>query len=333
MMRQSRRQFVQSVGVAGLALAAGCGRLPWQAQAPPKVPRVGYLSIASHSSIMTLTDAFRHGLRELGYVEGHNIVIEYRSAEGSDERLPALAAELVGLPVDVIVAGSAQALLAAMGATSTIPIVAAQAGDPVGTGLVASLARPGGNLTGLINMGAKLNQKRLELLKDAVPSFSRVAVLANPGNPMTTLQLAETREAAQSLEVQLQILEVHRADAFGSAFEAASREGAEAMIILGSPLMTATAARLAELTGRSRLPAIHGIRDFVGAGGLMAYGADLRAQFRRAATYVDKILKGARPADLPIEQPTTFDFVINLRTAQALGLTIPPHVLLHRPPR
>jgi putative ABC transport system substrate-binding protein len=323
----TRRQVMQGMGIMGLGLLAGCGRWPGQGQPPTKVPRIGMLMETSLSHA-PMADAFRQGLSELGYVEGQNILIEYRSAEGQDERYPALAAELVGLPIDVLVTGGVSATQAAKQATRTLPIVFGQTGDPMGMGLVASLARPGGNLTGLSNVARDLSAKRLELLQQTVPGLASVAVLMNPANSATSEQLAETQDAAPRLGLRLLVLEVRQAEDLERAFATAAEHRAEAMTILGAAQLTVSAARLAALAGQHHLPAIYPIRVFAEEGGLMAYGSDVRDQFRRAASYVDKILKGANPADLPVEQPMRFDLVINLRTAQALGLTIPPHVLL-----
>jgi putative tryptophan/tyrosine transport system substrate-binding protein len=321
----TRRQVMQGAGAMGLGLLAGCGRWPGQGQPPTKVPRIGMLMETSLSHA-PMADAFRQGLSELGYVEGQNILIEYRSAEGQDERYPALAAELVGLPIDVLVTGGVSATQAAKQATRTLPIVFGQTGDPVGTGLVASLARPGGNLTGLSNVARDLSAKRLELLQQTVPGLASVAVLLHPAT--SEQQLAETQDAAQRLGLRLLLLEVRQAEDLERAFATASEHRAEAMTILGAHQITASAARLAALAGQHHLPAIYPVRVFADEGGLMTYGSDVRDQYRRAAYYVDRILKGAKPADLPVEQPMRFDFVINLKTAQALGLTIPQHVLL-----
>ena len=284
--------------------------------------------MATSPSTGPLAEAFRDGLRELGYVEGQNLAIEYRDALGGSDQLREIAANLVHVPVDILVTGGGPATEAAKQATSTLPIVFTQSADPVGTGLVASLARPGGNVTGLTNSAKDLSAKRLQLLKETVPGLSSVAVLWNPTSPGTVEQHAETQEAARLLGLRLLVLEVRRADDLERAFESASEHRAEALAILGDPLMTASAARLADLAAQRRLPAIYPVRVFAEEGGLMAYGSDVRDQYRRAASYVDKILKGANPADLPVEQPMRFDLVINLKTAQALGLTIPQHVLI-----
>jgi putative tryptophan/tyrosine transport system substrate-binding protein len=320
----SRRTFV--LGAGGLGLLAGCGRLPWQAQAPPKVYRIGFLSGTVSASSAEL-EAFRQALRALGYVEGHNITFEYRFTE-RDEQMPALAADLVRLPVDIIVGSGTPANQAAKDATATIPIVIASSGDPVKTGLVASYAHPGGNLTGFSSLAQGLSGKRLQLLTEAVPGVSRVAVLGNPANPVVAVTFSELPTAAQSLGVRLQILEVQDPGEFEGAFEAAAREGAEALITELDPLIGNYRTPIVELAAKHRLPAMYPIADFAQAGGLMAYGVTLSDLYRRAAGFVDKILKGTKPADLPVEQPMTFDFVVNMKTAQALGITFPNEIML-----
>jgi putative ABC transport system substrate-binding protein len=299
-------------------------------QEPGKVPRVGSLAPRNRSDGAPFLDAFRQGLRELGWVEGKNIVIEYRWAEGRSERLLDLAAELVRLNVDVILAANTSAVVAAKSATSTIPIVMAVGGsDPVGLGLVGSLARPGGNVTGLsFSVGGDIFGKGLELLRETVPKVRRVAVLSNPANPGQALAIRDVKVAARSLGVQLQLLETRGPNEFESAFAAMARERAGALFVVPDSMFGLNRARLQELAAKRRLPAMYGLREHTEAGGLMSYGVDVRDNFRRAATYTDKILKGARPADLPVEQPTKFELVINLKTAKALGLTIPPSVLL-----
>ena len=273
--------------------------------------------------------AFRQGLRDLGYVEGQNIAIEYRWAEGRFERLPDLAAELVRLKVDVIVSVVTQASLAAKNATRTIPIVMVAAGDPLGSGLVASLARPGGNVTGPSSMLAELAGKELELLKETVPNVSRVAVLWNPANAVWQAQMLRATEvAARALGLQLQLLEARGPDELEGAFAAMTRERASALLVQVDVIFALHARRIADLAAKRRLPAMYGSREHVEAGGLISYAPNVPDVFRRAATYVDKILKGAKPADLPVEQPTKFELVINLKTAKALGLTIPQAVLI-----
>jgi putative ABC transport system substrate-binding protein len=293
----------------------------------PKVPRVGYV-FGSSSENRHLLEAFRQGLRELGYLEGQTVTLEVRWADGRSERLPEPVAELVRLPVDVLVAESGLAGLAAQKATQTIPIVMAPVGDPVGAGLVASLGRPGGNITGVSMFAPDLSGKRLELLQEAVPKVSRVGVLWNPTNPNSAAQLRQTEVAARALGVRLlQPLGVRGPDEFASAFSALVNERAEALNVLADGLFLTQRRRIAELAIKGRLPTMSGDTGFAEAGGLMYYGPSIPDAVRRAATYVDKILKGAKPGDLPVEQPTKFELVINLKTAKALGLTIPPSVL------
>jgi putative tryptophan/tyrosine transport system substrate-binding protein len=300
-----------------------------EAQQATKVARIGYL-LSNPAANPHLHEAFRQGLRDLGYVEGRNLVIEYRSAEGKLERLPALAAELVALKVDVIVAGGTPAALATKQATKTLPIVFTAVADPVTSGLVTSLARPGGNVTGLSVLLPELVGKCLERLKQAVPEVSRVAVLWQPGGlgERTEKDMLKRAEvAARALGVRLQFLEARGPADFDRAFSDMTRARAGALTVLASNMLLGERRRLVDLAAENRLPAVYTWRDFVDAGGLMAYGPDLADSFRRAATYVDKILKGAKPGDLPVEQPTKFELVINLKTAKALGLTIPPSLL------
>jgi ABC-type uncharacterized transport system substrate-binding protein len=319
----NRRRFL-------LTSLAGALAAPLAAEAQQhsgKVVRIGFLSPVSSTTAPHVLEAFRQGLRDLGYVEGQNTVVEYRWAEGRAEPLPVLAAELVGLKVDVIVASGTLGPLAAKSATKTIPIVMASAGDPVGTGLVASLARPGGNVTGLSTLTPELGGKRLQLVKEVLPGVSRVAVLWNAANPYTVLLVRETEAAARTLGVQTQSLEVRGPDDFENVLPAAISGGAGALIVVDDPLTVSNRMRIANFAARNRLPAMYGFREFAEAGGLMSFGANLADLYRRATVYVDKILKGAKPADLPIEQPIKFDLVINLKTAKALGLTIPPSLL------
>ena len=303
--------------------------LPAAAQPLEKAPRVGFLGPRTRSNDAGVVDAFLQGLRNLGWVEGKTIVIEYRWAEGRLERLPDLAAELVRLKVDVILAGSSAVAVAARNATATIPIVMATGGDPVGLGLAASLSRPGGNVTGLsFSVGTEIAGKQLELLKETVTKVRRVAVLSNPANPSHALAIETVSVGARAVGVQLQLLEARDRNEFDRAFAAMARERAEALLVVLDPVFGFHRARLGDLASKNRLPAVYGSREYPEAGGLMSYGADFRDNYRRSATYVDKILKGAKPADLPIEQPTKFELVINLKTAKALGLTIPPLLLL-----
>ncbi len=311
-----------------LFFAAAILAVPLGADAQPtgKVFRIGVLALSfAHSPSY---EAFLKGLRDLGDVEGRNLVIELREAGGRLERLPQVAAELVGLQVDVIFAPSTPIVLAAQQATTKIPVVFASAGDPVGSGLVASIARPGGNVTGLSLFAPEIVAKQLQLLKEAVPKASRVAVLSNPALPYTALMVKETEAAARSLGVRVQLLGVREAAALDGAFSAATQERAGALFVLFDPLLFAHRTRIVEFANKNRLPAMAPHREYAEVGGLMAYGADLRDNFRRAATYVHKILAGAKPADLPVEQPTKFELVINLKTAKALGLTIPQSVLI-----
>jgi putative ABC transport system substrate-binding protein len=312
-----------------LTLALGILWTPlWsEAQQLTQVPRIGLLSSYSSTAASRNHEALRQGLHELGYVEGQTIVLEERWAEGKLERLPDLAAELVRLQVDIIVATEVPPARAARQATERIPIVIA-GGDAVGTGLIANIARPGGNITGVATNAAELSGKWLELLKETVPAISRVAVLADLNTPITRMALQEMQVAAPALEVQLQSLSVHELDELEGAFAAMRREHAEALVVLPSSLANIHRARINELAAKSRLPTMWEWRDAVVDGGLMAYGPDNASLWHRAATYVDKILKGAKPADLPVERPIKFELVINLKTAQALGLTMPPSILL-----
>jgi putative ABC transport system substrate-binding protein len=311
------------VGPVGLLAAP----LVTAAQPTAKVPRIGSLGGPPPELSPVLREFFQR-LRELGYVDGQNVVIEGRYYGDLVDRLPVLAAELVRIPVDVIVAGAAPAPEAAKGATSTIPIVMAGTHpDPVGRGLVASLARPGGNVTGLAFGASELRGKQLQLLKETVPRLGLVAVLSDPTNPLHAQELRGVEGAARALKVRLRVVEARAPSEFAEAFLVATRERAGALMVLGGSMLFTHRARLAELATQYRLPAMLTGRDSVEAGGLMAYGADIGAGFRRAADYVDRILKGARPSDLPVEQPTKFELVLNLKTAKALGLTIPPAVL------
>jgi putative tryptophan/tyrosine transport system substrate-binding protein len=323
-----RRQLLLGAGGVGLGLLAGCGRLPWQAQESVKVYRIGFLSPRSLSMLSDRLEAFRQGLRALGYVEGQNIDIEVRSAEGEYDRLPALAAELVRLPVDVIVTGADPAIRAAQQATGTIPIVMGVVVDPVGTGFVASLARPGGNITGLSMMAPVLAAKQLELLKETVPGLSRVAVLWNPTNPGNAPQLREVQVATGALGVRLQPVEARGPNELEHAFLAMTKEQADGLLVLAESMLLDDRAKVVDLAAKSHLPAVYGLREHVEAGGLMSYAANISDLYRRAAYYVDRILKGTKPADLPVEQPTIFDFVVNMKTAPQLGITFPPEILL-----
>ncbi len=321
----SRRGFIGTL-VGGLVSAPLAG----EGQQAAQIPRIGFLSPDSPSDprVLGRFRAFQQGLRELSYVEGQNIAIESRWAEGRWDRLPGLAAELVRLKVDVIVTYGPPAIQAVKQATRTIPIVMAGVIDPETTGFVASLARPGGNITGLSLMAPELVGKQLEILKEVVPKVSRVALLGNPTNAGTAPQLRNAQNAARALGIQLQPQEARGPSEIDSAFAAMSKEQVGAVIVLVDLTLIAQRTRIADLAAKRHLPAVYGMRDHVEAGGLMAYGASVLDRYRRAAGYVDKILKGAKPADLPIEQPTKFELVINMKTAKALGLTIPPSVLL-----
>jgi putative tryptophan/tyrosine transport system substrate-binding protein len=327
MQRTSRRRFVGTMlALAGSGLWSGCGVLPRWGDQPATVPRLGHLSLGSAESEQGWLVDVRQGLRELGHVEGQTFTIDSRYAE-RDDQLPARAAELVGLPVDIILSASSQATPAAKQATATVPIVMAHGGDPIAAGLVASLARPGGNVTGLTSIAPQLIRKRLGLLREVVPGTSRVAVLWNPGNPAKPPEFREAQDAAAAFGLELQSLEVRGPGDLDGAFRAALSARAEALLALSEGLINSQFARIAAFATERRLPSIGEVRLFPDAGGLMNYGANISDIRRRAATYVDKLLKGAKPADLPVEQPTTFDFVINLTTARAIGLVVPPSVL------
>src|SRR6266536_231608 len=315
-----RRDFIALLGGAAVwPLAA-------RAQQGGKVYRIGFFS-AGAANTPHLRAAFVETLRKLGWIEGKNVVFEYRYAENRLERLPELAEELVRLNVDIIVAPGTLAPLAAKRVTTTIPIVMANAGDPLGSGLVSSLARPGGNVTGLSLMVPDIGGKRLELLKDVLPRMSSVAVLWNVANPYPALVFRETESAARTFGIEVQSLEVRGPGDFDGVFENARLQHPEALITVEDPLTVNYRKQIVDFAATNRLPAIHGVREFVEAGGLMAYGASLSDLLRRAAGYVDKIFKGAKPADLPVQQPTKFEFVINLKAAKALGLTIPPSLI------
>ena len=320
--------WYRAVGfIATLTLSMLVVPLAAVGQQAGKIPRIGWLS-ARPSASDPFLPAFQEGLRALGWVEGQNIALEYRWAEGQYERFPGLAAELGRLPVDVIVAMITPAALAAQHTTTTIPIVMVAVHDPVGSGLVASLARPGGNVTGLSLLSPPLVGKQLQFLREVVPTVSRVAVLWNLASPGNVLMVREAEEAARALGVQLHLVGARGPEEFDSAFAAITSAGAGALLVLGDAMFSVHRTRLAALAAQSRLPAMYAGRLVVEAGGLIGYGPSILANYRRAATYVDKILKGAKPADLPVEQPTTFELVINLKTAKALGITMPPSLLL-----
>jgi len=319
----NRRKLVVALGAGALAAPLAC----LAQQQRSKVARIGLLEPTSASSSANLREALIAGLRELGYVEGKNIIIEERWAEGNYERLPALAAELVRLKVDVIVAAGTPAPQAAQQATTTIPIVMAAASDAVDAGLVASLSRPGGNITGLTNLNVDLSSKRVELLRVAVPKLSRVAVLVNPGHPGHPDSLKIIQAAAKTAGVSVSPLRAGTVSQIEAALVEMTRERAGALMVLPDPLFTSQRRRIAELATKDRLPTMFSNREYVEDGGLMSYGQNPAEHFQRAATYIDKILKGARPADLPVEQPTQFELVINLKTAKAIGLTISQDLL------
>lgn len=305
--------------------------VPLGADAQPtgKVYRLGFLASGTSTASVGMVEAFRDGMRELGWVEGRNVVVDYRFAEGRNELLPGLAAELVRKRVDLIVAANSPTAIAARNATSTIPIVMTSVSDPVRFGLVASLARPGGNVTGVTySAGLEIFDKQLQLLLEAVPTAKRVAVLWNPSNPGHAAVVSNVQAAAQSLGLSVQLVEARSPDDFDGAFATMAKERSQALLVVSDAMFGSHASRLGELVTKSRLPSVHGTRSNVEAGGLILYGANILRQVRRSAVYVDKILKGANPADLPVEQPTMFDLVINLKTARTLGLTIPRSLLL-----
>ena len=321
-----RREFITLLGGAAAAwpLAAG-------AQQPSStVRRIGFLSpgVARTMAVRGLVEAFRQGLKEYGWVEGQNISVEYRFAEGKEEALPGIAAALVQSRLDVIVADGTAAIQAAKNVTQTVPIVMAVSNDPVGTGLVASLNRPGGNITGLSILTGELVSKWLQLLTEIVPGLARVAVLSNPLNPSSAPLLEQTKAAAQSLGVEIHVAEVQGPDRFESAFAAIKAARAGALIVLPDGMLYSQHPRIVTFSAASHLPALFGQKEVVEAGGLIAYGPNIPASFRRSAAYVDKILQGAKPADLPVEQPTIFELVVNLETARAIGLTVPASILL-----
>jgi len=297
------------------------------AQQPKQLPRVGYLASGSRSSELSHIEAFNEGLRERGYTEGQNIIIDYSFAEGKLDRLPALAADLVRSKVDVIVTGGGPTTRAAKDATKSIPTVLVNISDPVALGFVASLAKPGGNMTGLASIQTDLGGKRVELLKEILPQLSRLAVLANRDVPGYGVQMKEVEVAAQTIGLQLQVEDIRGPNDLEKAFSAITKGRAGALLGLTNPTFNILRSRIAELAVKSRLPTMYGDRAFVDSGGLISYGPDVLDSFRRAAVFVHKILKGAKPADLPVEQPTKFEFIMNLKAAKQIGLTIPPNVL------
>jgi putative ABC transport system substrate-binding protein len=318
-----RRELITLLGGAAAAwpLAAS-------AQQPHKVARIGFLGNSTAALEANLVGPFRDGLRELGYEEGRDIVIEYRWADGRYERFPVLIAELVALKVDAIVTAGTPASVAVKNVTTTIPLVMVAVGDPVATGLVASLARPGGNITGLTSMSVEMEGKRLELLREMIPKISHIAVLWNAASPIQIIEEAEVRAAAQVLEMKILSLGVRTREQIDEALAAIMRERPEALLVLADRLFLHHRMRIMDFAAEQRLPGVHAYRELVEAGGLMSYGPSYADMHRRAATYVDKILKGAKPADLPVERPTKFELVINLKAAKALGLSIPPSIIL-----
>ncbi len=318
----NRRAFITLVGV-GLVVAP----LTADAQQAAKVPRIGFLGNSTAALEANLVGPFREGLRDLGYVEGQTILIEYRWAEGQYERFPVLIAELIALKVDLIVTAGTPAALAVRKATTSIPLVMVAVGDPIGVGLVASLARPGGNSTGLTSISAELEGKRLELLREVMPKLSSIAVLWNPANAWAVGAEKEVRAAAQVLRMRVQSLQVRTPEEFNNAFAAIVRERPGALLVIADRLFLHNRARIVDFGAKHRLPGMYPYRELVEAGGLMSFGPSYPGMHRRAAYYVDRILKGARPADLPVEQPAKFELVINLKAAKALGLTIPPSLL------
>lgn len=324
----SRRRFLQgSVAVAGLSLLAGCSIQSPQVQAPPRVPLVAML--AGVAAPTPRVEAVQRGLRELGYVEGQNVAFDYRYADGKEERLPELAAEVVALNPQVIVTINSAAIRPAKSATTTIPIVmVADNADPVAVGYIASLAHPGGNVTGLTGLSPAVTQKRLQLLKETVTGVSRVGMLRNPASQDRDVLWSETESAARTLGLELRALDVRTADDLEGAFDLATREQIQAMVVVRDPLVTTNRQRIADLAARHRVPAMYASPEFVAVGGLMAYGSDTLEMYQRTAVYVDKILRGAKPADPPVEQAEHFEFTINLKAANGLGLSIPQSVLL-----
>jgi len=313
------------VSLIALSIVAFSG--PVSAQTTAKVPRIGYLIVSTPTAIADRLEAFRQGLNELGYVEGKNVVIDQRWADGKLDRMAELAAELLRLNVDIILSTGPQSTRVAKEATSTTPIVMGFDNDPVGNGFVASLARPGGNITGLSTLAPEISGKQLELLKETVPRLSRVAVLGTSTQPGSAQSLKEIELAAKKLGVKVQFLDIPSAKEMAAAFGAAGKGRAEAVIVINSPVFNSPRTQVTELAAKNRLPAIYWATEFIDAGGLMTYSVSFTHLFRRAATYIDKILKGRKPAELPVEQPIKFEFVVNLKAAKQIGVTIPPNVL------
>jgi putative ABC transport system substrate-binding protein len=329
----SRREFMLGAGAVGVSaatgfgLVAGCGRLPWQGDQPSRVYRVGLLSPASLESDATNLEAFLQGLRERGYVEGQNVALEPRYADGNEQQLPALAAELVRLEPDVILTVSSAATLAAKNTTSAIPIVFGTVGNPVANGIVQSLARPGGNVTGLSTLGPQLAAKRLQLLKDAVPGVAAVTVVRD-ATPATLFEWQEVQTAGDALALPLRLVELHSPNDLEGTLQGATEGRASALLLLTGPIIREESPRIIEFAAQSRLPSMWASRAFVVRGGLMSYWVNVPEHYRRAAYYVDRILKGTKPADLPVEQPMTFEFVVNMKSARELGIIFPPAIQL-----
>ena len=315
-----RREFIALLGSAAAAL-------PLAAAAQPKIPRIGFMGNSTAALEANLLDAFREGLRELGYEEGRNIVIEYRWADGKYDRFPALVAELIAAKVDAIVTAGTPAALAVKKATTTVPLVMVAVGDPVGTGLVPSLARPGGNLTGLSSIAPDLEGKRLQLLREIVPALSHVAMFVNSLNPFHVSSMKQARAAAQAMGIKLQLHDIRKSEDLDDAFAAIRKERPDALLILADRVFLHNRERMMDFTREQRLPNVNAYKELVEVGGLMSYGPSYEDMHKRAAIYVDKILKGAKPADLPIEQPSKFTFIINLKAAKALGVTVPSQLL------
>ena len=315
-----RRDFIRLLGGAAVGW-------PLQAHAQPKIPRIGFMGNSTAALETNLVDAFREGLRDLGYEEGRNIVIEYRWADGNYDRFPALVAELIAAKVDAIVTAGTPAALAVKKATTTVPLVMVAVGDPVGTGLVPSLARPGGNLTGLSSIAPDLEGKRLQLLREIVPALSHVAMFVNSLNPFHISSMKQARAAAQAMGIKLQLHDIRKSEDLDDAFAAIRKERPDALLILADRVFLHNRERMMDFTREQRLPNVNAYKELVEVGGLMSYGPSYEDMHKRAAIYVDKILKGAKPADLPIEQPSKFTFIINLKTAKALGVTVPSQLL------
>jgi len=325
--RKSKIQNLKWLGVFAILFTLGFGGATARAQQPAKIPRIAFLGGSTATALSKRLEAFRQGLHELGYTEGKNILIEYRYAEGQPRRLPALAAKLVQSRIDTIVTGGPFSTHAARDATSKIPIVMAFDNDPVGNGFAVSLARPGGNVTGLSTQYPEISGKQLELLKETLPRLTRMAVLGNLNEPGNSQALKETQRAASIFGIKVQYFDVRGPDDIEAAFKAAGKERMDAALILAGAVFFSERPRMAVLARQNRVPTVYQASEYVDAGGLMTYGVSINDLFRRAATYVDKILKGAKPSDLPVEQPTKFELVINLKAAKRIGLTIPPNVL------